>query len=114
LTTVSEEDELENICRFTKKNVNIWSTLDSKEYYPITSLLYIGVILASLYIVDLGQIFAILGSLWATLIAFIMPPVFFLKLQDGNALIRTNVFAFLVLMFGVTFLVVGLYSNILL
>ena len=114
LTRENSLGEDYNFAWSNKKNVNISSTLDWKEYYPITLCLYTIVIILSIYIQDLGKIFSFVGSFWATLIGYILPSVFFLKLQDGNALIHTNVFAFLVLMFGITFLVCGLYSNILL
>lgn len=114
-TSVSEDGESEiNFTRFVKNNINISTTLDWKEYYPITLILYFGVIAWAIYITDLGKIFGILGSFWATFLALILPPAFFLKLQDGNAMIRTIVFSFIVLIFGITFWVVGLYSNILL
>lgn len=94
------------------KNVNISSNLHWKEYYPLIVFLYLVVIILAIFIHDLGKILSFVGASWATVIGYIFPSVFFLKLQDGNAQIHIKVLAFIVLTFGTTFLVLGLYSNL--
>lgn len=90
----------------------ISSTLAAKEYYPITILLYVGVVVAAILIEDLGFVFALCGSFSATTIAFILPPIFYLKLKGSELKFTEKILPMLLLTFGVIFTVIGCYSNL--
>jgi len=86
-------------------------TLRWQEYYPITVITYLLVILAALLIHDLGKVFALWGSLSATTIAFVGPPVFYMKLK-GMGSVREMLLPVTTLVFGLLFTVIGWYSNL--
>ena len=70
--TVSEDKSLDEntdnqrggiLTRHIKNNANISLQLNDKEYYPITIMLYITMVISVIFIKDIGKLFALLGSL---------------------------------------------------
>lgn len=88
------------------------ANLSDKVYYSITIPCYLFVCITAILVLDLGYLFAICGSFSATLIAFILPALFYLKLEAGKATTIERVSAYILLAFGCTVTFTACYSNL--
>ena len=100
--TDDNESELQfSVSKHSLMRMEISNIIETKEYYMLVSLVYIFLIIFSLCISDLQIVLTLLGILAACPICFILPALFYLKLNEGKLSLPSKVSAIVLIAYGI-------------
>jgi amino acid permease len=83
--------------------------ISNKEYFLLTALIYITIVSLAMFVESLTTIIGIVGTLSCIITCFILPSLFYLKL-DEEAKTMTKLRALVILFLGLVFLLLCGYK----